>query len=122
MDELRCVDVQSWMREIVEPDKLTLPTPTLAAHIAGCPLVGGHSRFLRPGQLICPPWLDLSLADNARRRMRCLPYRAGSRRSERCRNPNISARLVASVDMLETVWKPIVLRVHTSRLSSPKPG
>lgn len=41
MDELRCTDVQSWMREIVQSDKLILPTPALTAHIAGCPLCRG---------------------------------------------------------------------------------
>ncbi len=46
MDELRCADVQSWMRNIVQPDKLILPTPALAAHVAGCPLCRGAFALL----------------------------------------------------------------------------
>jgi hypothetical protein len=46
MDELGCTDVQLWMREIVQPDKLILPTPALVAHVAGCPLCRGAFALL----------------------------------------------------------------------------
>ena len=46
MDELRCADVQSWMREIVQPGKLIPPTPALVAHVAGCPLCRGAFALL----------------------------------------------------------------------------
>ncbi len=41
MDKLRCVDVRSWIQEIILSKEPTSPDPLLAAHIARCQLCRG---------------------------------------------------------------------------------